>query len=124
MPERWESERMDSTAEGSRLLPNLGSRVRSPSPASANFSGCHAGIRSYLLAAAVDDAAFIWIRPIPSPPTAPASSPSKTKTGMLSSSVFFSDFTILFSLGNCCSSQSSICPSIPGSGKLRKRLWQ
>ena len=39
-----------------------------------------------------DVAALIWIRPMPRPPTAPASSPSRSSTGRFSISDFF--FTV------------------------------
>ena len=42
------------------------------------------GIQVYLGALTVEDALFIWIRPIPRPPTAPASNPSRISMGMLS----------------------------------------
>jgi hypothetical protein len=46
-------------------------------------------INYFVALLAEDDAAFNWIRPIPKPPTAPASNPSITKTGMLSRMLFF-----------------------------------
>jgi hypothetical protein len=58
------------------------------------------GISVYL-AVLLDDAAADmecnWIRPIPKPPTAPASSPSMISTGTLSSRLFFRVFAILCS---------------------------
>jgi hypothetical protein len=45
-----------------------------------------------------EDAAFSWIKPIPKPPTAPASSPKSTSTGTVSSRAFFF-FTISYSPG-------------------------
>lgn len=51
-------------------------------------------LRGYLPAAAADAdaAALIWIIPIPNPPTAPASRPSRSSTGIVSKSDFF--FTV------------------------------
>jgi len=54
--------------------------------------------KTYLEALLADeDMAFNCSRPIPKPPTAPASSPSNTSTGILSrSDFFFPDFAIRF----------------------------
>src|SRR3984893_10156449 len=65
--------------------------------------------QNYLPVLVVDDAAFDWIKPIPRPPTAPASNPSSTSTGTLSRSAFFTNFAISYSplgslLGICCPS--------------------
>ena len=53
---------------------------------------------SYLAVLAADALALSWIMPTPTPPTAPASSPSSTSMGTLSISLcFFDDFDILSS---------------------------
>jgi hypothetical protein len=101
------------------------SRVRSPSPAPSDLAQSYALIRDYLPAAllAADAAARNWIRPTPKPPTAPASSPSTTSTGMVSRSAFLPNFAI-FSvlLGSGFPYQFSICASNSSLGRLRKGL--
>src|SRR3981081_3085800 len=82
--------------------------------------------QNYLPVLVVDDAAFDWIKPIPKPPTAPASNPSSTSTGTLSRSAFFANFAILYSpVGSQLEirrlSQRSICNSIPGSQEQAAR---
>ncbi len=91
------------------------SRVRPP-VSRDELSGFYDGTGSYLpeLLLAADDMALNWIAPIPRPPTAPASSPSSTSMGMLSSSGFFFNLGILSSpWGIRCYVYFSICASIP-----------
>ena len=68
--------------------------------AESQFASSNVEISPYLLVLLEeedDELAFSWMRPIPTPPTAPASSPSKTSTGRLSSSDFFLFPTIRYS---------------------------
>ena len=106
------------------------SRVRSPSPAPnlvfQNTVGFGAGIGVYL-PLADDEATDIecnCTKPIPRPPTAPASSPSSTSTGKLSNneSLFFA--ILCFLLGIWYSSHFSIYASIPSSEQGHNTLWQ
>jgi len=78
--------------------------------ARVKLSGFYAGNCIYLVELlAADDVALNWIAPIPKPPTAPASNPSSTSMGMLSSSGFFFSFAILSSSwGIRCYSRFSI----------------
>ena len=84
---------MGGWATAGRSFRNLNVAVRSPS--NSRFK---AVMRNYLLVLVVDDNAFDWIRPIPSPPTAPASRPSSTSMGTLSISLLFVDLGILYPL--------------------------
>ncbi len=73
------------------------------------------------------DMALNWIRPIPNPPTAPASNPSSTSAGTLSRSAFFffATFAIsVFSAPNLLLIILAFALPLPDPGGGRKRLRQ
>lgn len=86
--------------------------------------GFGAGIKVYLPLACDEatDMECICTTPTPKPPTAPASRPSSTSRGKLSSTDFFLFAILCFLLGIGCRSQFSICASIPGSGAGAQQL--
>jgi hypothetical protein len=69
------------------------------------------------------DAAFNWIKPIPKPPTAPASNPSSTSTGTFSRSLFLLDMLASPLRFVAYINLAFALPIFTSSGE-RKALWQ